>query len=43
MTNDLEKNGLKTEASSLFKPKILSAIDHIKIKRNVLITTPSTF
>ena len=30
ITNDLEKNGENTEISSLFKPKILYAIDQIK-------------
>ena len=32
ITNDLEKNGRTTERSSLFKPKILCAIDQIKEK-----------
>ena len=33
ITNDLEKNGKTTEISSLFKPKILCAIDWIKEKK----------
>ena len=33
ITNDLEKNGENTEISSLFKPKILCAIDQIKEKK----------
>ena len=33
ITNDLEKNGKTTEISSLFKPKILCAIDRIKEKK----------
>ena len=33
ITNDLEKNGKTTEISSLFKPKILYAIDRIKEKK----------
>ena len=33
ITNDLEKNGENTKASSLFKPKILCAIDRIKGKK----------
>ena len=33
ITNDLEKNGKTTEISSLFKPKILCAIDRIKGKK----------
>ena len=32
ITNDLEKNGENTEISTLFKPKILCAIDQIKEK-----------
>ena len=40
ITNDLEGNGKTTEISSLFKPKILCAIDRIKEKRNALISTP---
>ena len=32
--NDLKKNGENTEASSIFKPKILCAIDRIKEKKN---------
>ena len=34
ITNDLKKNGENTEASSLFKPKILCPIDRIKEKKN---------
>ena len=33
ITNDLEKNLENTETSSLFKPKILGAIDRIKEKK----------
>ena len=33
ITNDLEKNGENTEISSLFKPRILCAIDLIKEKK----------
>ena len=33
ITNELEKNGENTETSSLFKPKILCAIDRIKEKK----------
>ena len=33
LTNDLEKNGENTEISSLFKAKILCAIDRIKEKK----------
>ena len=33
ITNDLEKNGEHTETASLFKPKILCAIDPIKEKK----------
>ena len=33
ITNDLEKDGENTETSSLFKPKIICAIDRIKEKR----------
>ena len=33
ITNDLKKNGENTEISTLFKPKILSAIDWIKEKK----------
>ena len=33
ITNHLEKNGENTEISTLFKPKILCAIDRIKEKK----------
>ena len=33
ITNDLEKNGENTEIPSLFKAKILCAIDRIKEKK----------
>ena len=33
ITNDLEKNGKNTEIPSLFKAKILCAIDRIKEKK----------
>ena len=33
INNDLERNGENTETSSLFKPKILCAIDRIKEKK----------
>ena len=41
ITNDLEKNGKTTEIFSLFKPKILFAINRIKEKKKRPISTPS--